>query len=139
MQFEAAQPASDVHKILKLLEATRSVARGRSDRCDRMIPVFNALRAAGRRGLTQVQLAGALGIPPARMSRLIDLLEPQGFIGRHDHPLDRRSKVIQLTTLGLERLAAYEADARARSDKAFGKLSPTEILSLKTILARLVG
>ena len=138
MQSEAAASPSDAVELYRLLEATRTLERGRADRFDRYLPVFNALKAAGRRGLAQVQLASSLGITPARMSRLIDFLEPQGLITRGDHPLDRRVKVIQLTELGQERLANSEAELQDRCSRAFDKLSRDEIMSLKRILARLV-
>jgi DNA-binding MarR family transcriptional regulator len=138
MQSEAAASPSDAVELYRLLEATRALERGRADRFDRYLPVFKALKAAGRRGLAQVQLASSLGITPARMSRLIDFLEPQGLITRGDHPLDRRVKVIQLTELGQERLANSEAELQDRCSRAFDKLSLDEIMSLKRILARLV-
>jgi DNA-binding MarR family transcriptional regulator len=138
MQSEAATSPSDAVELYRLLEATRALERSRSDRFDRYLPVFRALKAAGRRGLAQVQLASSLGITPARMSRLIDFLEPQGLITRGDHPLDRRVKVIQLTELGQDHLANSEAELQDRCSRAFDRLSLDEIMSLKRILARLV-
>lgn len=130
---------SDIAEILALLEASRNAATGASASRHRDTAVLGALKAAGRRGLSQTRLAAAIGVAPARMSRLIDRLEAEGVIGRHGHPLDRRSKVIQLTDLGQQRLAKFEADTRLWRDQAFGSLSPHDIRSLKDVLTRLIG
>lgn len=139
MHSHAAAQISEIVEILVLLEATRAVSAGASNAYSRHIPVLRALKAAGRRGLSQVQLAAAIGVAPARMSRLIDRLEPEGVVGRHTHPHDRRSKVIQLTDLGQQRLMEFEADTRVWRDQAFGRLSPHDIRSLKDVLTRLVS
>lgn len=101
--------------------------------------VLAALATAGRRGLTQVQLAATLGVAPATMSRLIDLMEPRGVIVRASHPLDRRSKVIELTELGRERLLAFETERRARWERVFRGVAPDDLRLLKAILARIMS
>lgn len=110
-----------------------------ADGVPRHMAVLAALAAAGRRGLTQVQLAATLGIAPATMSRLIDLMEPHGVIVRASHPLDRRSKVIELTELGRERLMVFETERRARCERVFHGVAPDDLRLLKAILARIMS
>lgn len=109
-----------------------------ADGVPRHMAVLAALAAAGRRGLTQVQLAATLGIAPATMSRLIDLMEPHGVIVRASHPLDRRSKVIELTEPGRERLVAFETERRTQCERVFRDLTVDDLRQLKDILARIM-
>lgn len=127
----------DVVQAAALLSAVAGEI-GAPDSASRHMPVLAALASAGRRGLTQVQLASTLGVAPATMSRLIDLMEPLGIIVRASHPLDRRSKVIQLTELGHERLMAFEAQRRARCEQVFHDLPPDDLRMLKAILSRIM-
>lgn len=132
-------PPSDVAELLALLEATRALACAPAEPGSRHMAVLAALKAAGRRGMTQVQLAAALGIAPTRMSRLIDLLEPQGIVCRENHPLDRRSKIIQLTESGQQKLALFETNDCKRNVEMFSRLPPRDITSLKDLLSRVIS
>lgn len=58
------------------------------------------VRAAGRRGLAQVELARQLGRPASSATRLIDSLEAMEVLYREHHPSDRRIKMVLLTPKG---------------------------------------
>lgn len=58
------------------------------------------VRAAGRRGLAQVDLARQLGKPASSATRLIDSLETMGVLHREHHPSDRRINMVLLTPKG---------------------------------------
>lgn len=74
------------------------------------LAALHALKYAGRRGLSQVELAGHLGKSATSATRLIDSLEVQGMVARSAHPHDRRIKVILLTDVGQELLASVLKD-----------------------------
>ncbi|TPW05405.1 MAG: MarR family transcriptional regulator [bacterium] len=137
MPFATDQSSPEIAEVLALLQATRNLQVALAGPGRRDMPVLTALKAAGRRGLTQVQLAAALSIAPTRMSRLIDLLEPEGTICRQSHPLDRRSKVIQLTELGQQKLAMFEVEACRRYREVFRNMPKSEISSLRELLKRM--
>jgi DNA-binding MarR family transcriptional regulator len=72
---------------------------------------------AANPGLSQSDLAGALGIERARLVRLLDRLEKRGLTQRLPSPRDRRSHALQLTAQGqkvLKRAMALAAQHEAR-------------------------
>lgn len=80
---------------------------------------------ASNPGLSQSDLAGALGIERARLVRLLDRLEKRGLTQRLPSPNDRRSHALQLTAQGqkvLKRAQALAAQHEARlADKLGGE------------------
>jgi MarR family transcriptional regulator for hemolysin len=50
--------------------------------------------------LAQCELAMRIGIEPASLVRLLDVLQEEGLIVRVADPLDRRSKLVSLTEAG---------------------------------------
>jgi len=72
---------------------------------------------AANPGLSQSDLADALGIERARLVRLLDRLEKRGLTERLPSPRDRRSHALQLTAQGqkmLKRAQALAAQHEAR-------------------------
>ncbi len=47
------------------------------------------------------QIADASHIPRQTMTSALDGLEQRGYVGRSDHPTDRRRKIVQLTDAGV--------------------------------------
>ena len=75
------------------------------------------------RGLSQSEVAQALGIERARLVRLLDKLERRGLTQRLASPNDRRSHVLQLTSSGqkiLKRATALAARPEARLAERLG-------------------
>ena len=131
--------SEDAIELARLLDAANGLASGAKPECGTNgLPALTALLKSGRRGLTQVQLAGVVGMTPAAMSRLIDQLEGAAFIARVGHPNDRRSKVIQLTSAGRERVQECEAERRLRCERAFEGISREDLARLKSMLLRIL-
>lgn len=131
-------PQSDPRlATLELLAAACRLNRIPRDGGD--ILVLKALDQAGRRGMTQVSLGNALDLFPATLSRLIDSMEGRGLVMRKPHPLDRRSKVVEITDVGRQRIAAQSDHAMTESDRLFVDFSNDDLTSLRTLLSRLVS
>ena len=78
---------------------------------------------ASNPGLSQSDLAGALGIERARLVRLLDKLERRGLTRRLPSPKDRRSHALQLTAQGqrtLKRAQDLAAQHEARLTDKIG-------------------
>lgn len=74
-------------------------------------------------GLSQISLAGALGIERARLVRLLDQLEERKLVERRPSANDRRSHAMHLTPDGERALAASReliADHRKTCVEEFG-------------------
>ncbi len=74
-------------------------------------------------GLSQADVAEALGIERARLVRLLDELEHRGLIRRQPSPRDRRSHALVLTREGMRKLKPIRelaADHEARLEAALG-------------------
>lgn len=85
---------------------------------------------------TQRELASFLRLDPSQVVSLVDDLESQGLVVRATDPDDRRSKVVEATPLGEERVAEARraiADADAR---VFASLSDEERDALTVLLRR---
>lgn len=61
---------------------------------------LRTIDAAGRRGLSQVDLARALNQSAPKTTRLVDFLEHSGLVLRSPHPSDRRINMIHLSDAG---------------------------------------
>ncbi len=64
-----------------------------------------ALKSRQRDGVPQRSLRSTLGVCRATVSRMLASLEELGLVTRKAHPIDRRQKVVTLTTLGRWRIA----------------------------------
>ncbi len=79
---------------------------------------LDEIARAGRRGLSQVDIARALGMSPSSATRLIDSLEAADLVRREPHPNDRRIKQVVLTVVGRALLADLMADLERNSRRA---------------------
>jgi DNA-binding MarR family transcriptional regulator len=68
--------------------------------------------------LSQLEAAGRLGVDRTTMVTLVDDLERKGLVQRHRSPQDRRKNIVELTTVGLDRLRQAE-QARAETERRF--------------------
>lgn len=140
---DAHRSPSIAHSRVEALHLLASACRpingtqGLVERADG--PVLAALVDAGRRGLNQASLGARLGLSPGAVSRLIDTMEARGLVVRTTHPLDRRSKVIELTPGGREQADAYQSLQQTRCDNIFGDFTPDELQTLKGLLKRVLG
>lgn len=73
-------------------------------------------------GLSQQDVAEALGIERARLVRLLDRLEKRGLTRRLASPVDRRSHSLQLTPAGRDLLKRAKALAAAHEERLMERL-----------------
>jgi DNA-binding MarR family transcriptional regulator len=83
---------------------------------------------------TAAELAGKVGLTPGSVSRMIDRLDAAGLIRRT--PKDRRRVLIEPTSDGLARIAAYYAGLTARARDDLAVLRPDELSALLRFVER---
>ena len=88
-------------------------------------------------GLSQSDVAAALGIQRANFVGLIDLLERRGLAVRQAAPSDRRSHALHLTSRGREVLAAAQELQAEHEAWARAKLGPDGYAALLGLLGKL--
>ncbi|MEU9508032.1 MarR family transcriptional regulator [Micromonospora sp. NPDC048170] len=88
-------------------------------------------------GLSQQQLADALGIHRKAMVGLLDDLEQRGLVERRRHPGDRRAHAIHLTGAARELLPRARHVADQHEEEVLAALDPAERAQLIAVLQRL--
>lgn len=78
------------------------------------------LARAGRRGLSQVEVARSLRLSPSSATRLIDSLEAHGVVKREPHPNDRRINQVVLTVVGRALIDDLLAEVERRGVEVAG-------------------
>lgn len=73
---------------------------------------------SGDEPLSQVEVAGRLGVDRTTMVSLIDSLEDRGLVGRRRSPQDRRRNIVELTPTGRDCLREAE-EARRVAERRF--------------------
>jgi len=92
------------------------------------------LLSFSRKGQLPLNVIGArLQVHPASVTSAVDRLEAQGFVERHAHPTDRRTKLAVLTDLG-RKVAAEGTDRLNERVFADVGLSPDDLADLHRIL-----
>ncbi len=81
-------------------------------------------------------LADYFRCDPSYVTSLVDGLEAAGFAERQSHPTDRRVKMVALSGAGIEALAQARK-ILGEPPASFDVLSTTEVLRLRTLLAKL--
>lgn len=99
------------------------------------IAVFAQIRAEGSR-LTD--LARGANMTPQAMGELVDELEELGYVERRPDPTDRRAKLIVLTSLGHECIAAGIATIQGIEDRIDQILGPRGHAQLRRFLITLL-
>ena len=92
---------------------------------------------AANPGLSQTELANALGIDRSTMVAVIDRLENRGLVVRRPAPADRRSYALHLTPVGTSFLAEIHARAMRHERDIARRLSPEERAQLIALLRRI--
>lgn len=85
---------------------------------------------------TQRELASFLRLDPSQVVSLVDDLESQGLVARTTDPDDRRTKVVEATALGRERVAEAREAIGAADERVFASLSAQEREALTALLQR---
>lgn len=87
-------------------------------------------------GLSQADLAEALGIERARMVHLLDRLEQRDLIERQPSNTDRRSHALHLTKEGQRLLKRAKALAASHEERLSAMLGETERVHLLDLMRR---
>jgi len=100
------------------------------------MPVIFAL--ANGAAMAQKQLAQIASIEQPTMAATLARMERDGLIERRPNPDDRRSALVSLSPLGLEKTQTVRAAGRAVNERAMAGLSEDEQQVYLDLLARVV-
>jgi DNA-binding MarR family transcriptional regulator len=89
-------------------------------------------------GISQRDLAGALGLDPSQVVQLVDELAERGLVQRTPAPADRRTRLVTATPDGHRTRDRAAALAATAGQRRLGRLSPTEQATLRLLLGRVV-
>jgi DNA-binding MarR family transcriptional regulator len=96
------------------------------------------LSRAGEQGMRRIDLANDLQLSPSGITRLLDRLEDQGFVGKGECKEDARVSYAILTEAGLEKLKEAAPGHIEDIDRRLGAVfSEDEMQTLNELLARL--
>ena len=101
------------------------------------MPVFFALQDG--RALTQKQLAISATVEQPTMANTLSRMERDGLVTRRPDPNDRRSALVSLTPLGMERAEAAFRSALEVNGVATDALSPEERPVFYDMMRRIVA
>ncbi|MBJ7532688.1 MarR family transcriptional regulator [Rhodomicrobium vannielii ATCC 17100] len=101
------------------------------------LPIFFALRDGG--ALSQKALTEYAAIEQPTMAATLARMERDGLIHREPDANDRRSMLISLTPLALEKLPAVREAIETLNEKALGALSKEERDAFLVSLAQIVA
>lgn len=87
--------------------------------------------------LTQCDLAQRIGIEPASLVRLLDVLQQEGLVTRSTDPQDRRAKLVTLTDQGQALGRRLTGEAEALRAEMLSTFSPEELQHATGVLQRL--
>jgi DNA-binding MarR family transcriptional regulator len=89
-------------------------------------------------GLDQSQISEEVGVDRATLANVVARLEAAGLLRRVTSRLDRRQKLLTLTSKGKNLLVRMRPFVVRAHDRTIAALSPTEQSQFLTLLARLV-
>jgi DNA-binding MarR family transcriptional regulator len=99
---------------------------------------FRALRVLRRHGIMRLsELSDRLKIAARSTTEVIDALQARELAGRRPDPDDRRATLVELTEHGVQVLNDIREARGSESERAFGRLSPTDQAALAAILRKL--
>lgn len=81
-------------------------------------------------GVSQSELAAAIGIDGSSLVRLLDMLVAQELVERQPHPTDRRVKLLHLTPAGRTKVQAIRKRLVALEDKLLLGLDDASVETL---------
>ena len=100
--------------------------------------IWCILLAVGNEGLSQPSdIAGFVGIDRTATSRALRQMEAQGLLARNCGTDDRRTRRVELTDMGRDRIARGTPCARDNAARLSAALTPAEEAELKRLLAKL--
>jgi DNA-binding MarR family transcriptional regulator len=90
-------------------------------------------------GISQRDLAGALGLDPSQVVQLVDALAERGLVQRTPAPTDRRTRLVTATPDGHHTRDRAADLAELGGQRRLSRLSPTDQATLRTLLGRVVA
>lgn len=84
---------------------------------------------------TQSELAREIGIEGPTLVRLLDQLERQGRIERHENPSDRRAKLIRLSAAGKALAADIQGELETLRTVALARVSKADLEAALRVLS----
>jgi DNA-binding MarR family transcriptional regulator len=94
-------------------------------------------RLSNAPGISQRELAMALGMHASRLVAILDEMESLGLVVREGHAGDRRTYALQVTPLGMERLAEISKLSMEHNEAMCAALSDQERDMLAGLLQRI--
>ena len=94
---------------------------------------------ANNPGLSQTQLARALGVDASKMVAMIDRMEQSGWVARSRSKTDRRSHELHLTDAGAEMLERITPMVRDHDGAITANLTEPESRELLRLLRKVTG
>jgi MarR family transcriptional regulator, transcriptional regulator for hemolysin len=124
-----------------LLEDTARLYARRLRKYSRVLPLPPSqcralLTVAGNAGISQTGLARLCGLNSAQTTRLVDLLEREGWVERSPHPRDRRAHLLTLTAKAAQVLRRVSGIVGEADSQAQQHLSAEEVGTLLRLLER---
>ena len=139
MTRPADKPA--IHTWLVLMKSHRTLKRHAErsiEALDMCLSDFAILEALLHKGPQSVRdLGRRIELTSGAMTTAIDRLETRGLVTRADHPTDRRTWVIHLTSDGKALISKVFAGHEQAMDRAMRGLSKSERATLTDLLKRL--
>ena len=87
----------------------------------------------------QHRLAESIGLSRSSLVPILDRMETQGLVERHDAPDDRRAKAVRLTDAGAAVVEDLTDRALDLETQTLDGLAPDEVDTLVDLLDRLIG
>ena len=132
-------------KLMHRLKKTAAMTRRAPSRADGGEPAPACGRGHGYilkkltevNGLSQQQLADALGVRPQTVSEALAGMERQGLIERRQSEADARVTLVYITAAGVARSTALTKERQAFAEAFFAPLTDAEKETLFALLCKL--
>jgi len=100
-------------------------------------PRARLLMALDEDGSTNMSgLSRTLDVTPRAVTALVDGLEGSGLVRRTEHPTDRRTTIVELTTAGRRTCATIRADYRRLARELLGEGAERDLATSLRVLTR---
>ena len=88
-------------------------------------------------GITQQELSVKAFSDPNTVRAMLVLMEKKGFVSRDDHTIDKRAKVVKLTSKGIQTYSEISNKIEPLQGKLFYHFEDEQLLQLKEYLSRI--
>ncbi|MFL6676450.1 MAG: MarR family winged helix-turn-helix transcriptional regulator [Massilia sp.] len=134
------------HTLMNLTAALTHASRVYKSAADKVAADYGLSQATGLpvliigrlgEGVRPGVLADALGLEPSSLVRVVDHLIESKLLERHDDPLDRRAKILQLTDEGKKTAALMEQALIPFRRKLFDHFEQADVEATLRVLSGL--